>query len=266
MAKKIYKCDICGHEGNSDQVRKCHGMRLCSKHRNQIEKHNRITDSSSIESKERNKFIIENDYAIMIIHSKKVDHPIHVKIDIDDIKRVSVRKWNILIQGKSINVFASFNNKTIKLSRYLLNYDGELFVDHINRDTLDNRKCNLRIVTPAENSQNRGVTGLYKTPSGKWKAIINYFGKRFYVGTFKTKEQALEAKIKLANKIQIESEQLQSHYNITKERNIQQLGNKWTVNISEHGKRKYIGIFETLNDAIKARDLAESLKIREESA
>ena len=73
-------------------------------------------------------------------------------------------------------------------------------IDHINRNRSDNRICNLRLVSAAENKQNqnlyknnssgyRGVR-IYK-PSGKWVAVIKANCKRFHLGYFKTQDEAI---------------------------------------------------------------------------
>ena len=76
--------------------------------------------------------------------------------------------------------------------------DG-LIVDHINGDTLDNRKSNLRVVTAVENARNckswnkHGLKGIQVTQRGKWKAQIAASGVTYRLGTFDTKESAHEA-------------------------------------------------------------------------
>jgi len=70
-------------------------------------------------------------------------------------------------------------------------------VDHINGDTLDNRKSNLRIVSVQGNSLNRklnqnnsfGWLGVSKTDFG-YVAQIKIDGKMIGLGTFKTPEEA----------------------------------------------------------------------------
>jgi len=55
------------------------------------------------------------------------------------------------------------NDKAISLSRYIMHAVKGDFVDHINRNPLDNRRCNLRIVNARHNVLNRKVknnTGL----------------------------------------------------------------------------------------------------------
>jgi hypothetical protein len=79
-------------------------------------------------------------------------------------------------------------NKKLKLHRYILNYYGNDCVDHINNIRLDNRKCNLRIVTIKQNNMNKKkrkystskYIGVYYNKSNKWvskirNTIIGYF-------------------------------------------------------------------------------------------
>jgi hypothetical protein len=79
-------------------------------------------------------------------------------------------------------------------------YDYKNLVDHINGDRLDNRKCNLRICTMAQNGMNRkpwkGANSMFKGVyrSGSfWYASIRIQGKRIYLGTHKTQEEAAKA-------------------------------------------------------------------------
>lgn len=75
-------------------------------------------------------------------------------------------------------------------------------VDHINRNRLDNRTANLRVVSSAENVHNStrangisGYRGVTKSShSDTWEARIAYKGCRIHLGVFKTKEEAAAAR------------------------------------------------------------------------
>ena len=85
---------------------------------------------------------------------------------------------------------------------YIPNPENKPQVDHINRDTSDNRICNLRWVTNLENCQNKGIsknntTGIknisYDKSKDIWRFNKNINGKRTQKW-FKTKEEAIEFK------------------------------------------------------------------------
>lgn len=74
--------------------------------------------------------------------------------------------------------------------------------DHINGDKLDNRRGNLRVVTPSRNQVNRkrlnrnntsGVRGVARA-FGKWRAQITVNRKNHHLGLFASKEEAIAAR------------------------------------------------------------------------
>ena len=79
-------------------------------------------------------------------------------------------------------------------------------VDHINHDSLDNRRCNLRVATIRQNAQNMrvrsdntsGYKGVYKHSKGGFVAQIWVKSEHRYLGYFATPELAHEAYCKAA--------------------------------------------------------------------
>jgi len=99
--------------------------------------------------------------------------------------------------------------KLVRMHRIIAgaNHKDEI-VDHINGNTLDNRRSNLRICSNAENGRNRGKNS--NNSSGfkgvflkrdKWAAQIKHNGKSIHLGTFKTPEEAHLAYQRAANKL-----------------------------------------------------------------
>lgn len=75
--------------------------------------------------------------------------------------------------------------------------DKNVFVDHINHNRIDNRRCNLRLVTKSQNNQNRSslknstskYLGVY-IRKGKWISRIKVNQKPIHLGTFTCETQA----------------------------------------------------------------------------
>lgn len=82
-------------------------------------------------------------------------------------------------------------------------------IDHINRDRLDNRASNLRIISRSENSLNinRGsltskYPGIYWHEfSSKWTVRKHYKGVRLFIGQCITEADAIELSNNTSNKI-----------------------------------------------------------------
>ena len=105
------------------------------------------------------------------------------------------------LTGKSDGGYAGFriDNNIILVHRFIMNTPPGMETDHINGDSLDNRRSNLRVCTHLENGYNRGKqsnnTSGYKgvywhSQRNKWAAQIDAHGKHVYIGIF---EDILEA-------------------------------------------------------------------------
>lgn len=118
---------------------------------------------------------------------------------------VGLWKWKANASGRGW--YAARNHTTringerrtivIWLHRTILTLPHGLFVDHINRNTLDNRLENLRAASASANSINRrcrtGTSSKYRGVSrrwGKWRALITINGVRKPLGAFETEIEA----------------------------------------------------------------------------
>lgn len=136
---------------------------------------------------------------------------IETLIDTEDLNRARsfpgrwYASWQDDTKQFRVTGVATVQGETLraKLHRWLLEAPDELEVDHINNDTLDNRRSNLRLATRSENAQNRrsaqsnarsGLRGVHwHGQKGKWWARMCVGGKRYSLGLFETKEEAARA-------------------------------------------------------------------------
>jgi len=135
-------------------------------------------------------------------------------VDDDDYKTLSQYKWYALHDIQAEHWTAVRMNKdkpkrrTIYMHRQIINTPLGMETDHINHNGLDNRKCNLRVCTRAENMQNRrperNCTSVFKGVTwqkGKWKAQIICNKKHYYLGCFENELDAAHAYIEKAKQL-----------------------------------------------------------------
>lgn len=119
-------------------------------------------------------------------------------VDVEDLKKVSVYSWSRAVRGGAIAYSGGGreNAKMVYMHRLVMEAPEGLLVDHKNRNTLDNRKLNLRFATKKQNAANmdrgrvfKGVTG----HDGAWQAQITVDGNNRYLGTFSSPQEAAAA-------------------------------------------------------------------------
>ncbi len=117
-------------------------------------------------------------------------------VDDEDFESVDAFKW-YFNSGYAVRG----TKPRIGMARSILGETGRnVVVDHINGDTLDNRKTNLRRTTQSKNCINRGkrkskTSSPYKGVSyvkkhANWMAYICRDNRQHYLGVFKTEVAA----------------------------------------------------------------------------
>lgn len=146
-------------------------------------------------------------------------------------------------------------------------------IDHINRNPLDNRRCNLRIATQSQNLGNRVIRSIdnksgYKGVDfierlNRWRATVG--GK--HIGLFGSPEEAAHAYDAMAIKrygefarLNFPNDIIEFHPkiimcdNTTGYRGVSKDGNKWTAEFCIQRKRYRLCSFLTPQDAARAYD------------
>lgn len=113
-------------------------------------------------------------------------------------------KWCVVVKrGKPYFQKRLSRNKLVELHRWIMGEPKGLYIDHINGNTLDNRRSNLRVVKNSTNIRNgrvrsnntSGVTGVrLREDRGKWEARIRVDYSIKVLGLFKTKSEAVRAR------------------------------------------------------------------------
>ena len=118
--------------------------------------------------------------------------------DLEDYDLIKNHCWWINDSGYLIS------GKSLRMHRLIMNVSNKnILIDHINHNTKDNRKSNLRIVTNSQNSMNlkmpinntSGAVGVsWSKLHNKWEAHISVNKKKKHLGLFDNFGNAVKAR------------------------------------------------------------------------
>lgn len=196
MRKEIRKtriCPQCGRIHFSTNL-------LCPKHSRQLRDYGKFLDNNPRTVYDPNEIRIKGDYAEVDVYDKQANVSQTFIIDTEDVPIIAKYKWGAKYYKKDKLLYiACIDNKTHKhiyLHHLLMGFPSET-IDHINGNTLDNRKSNLRIATKSIQSINQkkventitGIKGVKRSRHG-YVAHLGWEGKVYYSKIFNTAAEA----------------------------------------------------------------------------
>lgn len=153
----------------------------------------------------------EDDYGTILTIMSDSHGMMCFIIDNDDVERVKQHKW-LIFKAKNhdccnaiYKYYAISSSKRVLLHRFITNAEKGRVVDHLNGNTFDNRKRNLKLCTYSENGRNqikharkspKSIMGVYYNDKrNKWYAYITIEGKRHSLGYYEDEQGAIDARL-----------------------------------------------------------------------
>ena len=155
--------------------------------------------------------IVDNEYVVFNINGR--EGLLDVLIDIEDTELATLYPWHADWRKSLGNYYVSYSKyisikdgkqkrETIRLHNLIMGSSKDKVVDHINHNSLDNRRCNLRLVDKVKNATNRSGrnsnnTSGYRNVSWikdykKWVVQLQVNGTNKLLGKFDDVHEAGE--------------------------------------------------------------------------
>ena len=100
----------------------------------------------------KNKFTIINDYVEI-----ELQNNLKTLIDLEDLERVKTMGWYAKYDSHTNGYYVCGGSDGVRLHRLVMDTPSNMVVDHIDRNTLDNRKSNLLNTDNAGNMKNLSI-------------------------------------------------------------------------------------------------------------
>lgn len=154
----------------------------------------------------KNSIIVYDTYTEIILEYKD-GTKVPVKVDNEDVSDLLLFRWSRLNTKENAyaytNIVVEGKQKAILMHKFILNYFGDLDIDHKNGDKFDNRKSNLRVCTHQNNGFNqkvrknntsghKGVNWFKRDSNWEVKIMVDY--KAIYLGRYKSLEEAIKVR------------------------------------------------------------------------
>lgn len=144
-----------------------------------------------------------HDGALIPLRDRKGTVVAHSLIDEDNVDDIACLRWHRTHWGYAASSFSvSGRKRGVFMHRAILDLEhgDPRQGDHINGNRLDNRRCNLRIVTREQNLQNRRSTGTTSIHRGvSWSTLHRCWiaqarsGCRYFNARFEDEAEAAKA-------------------------------------------------------------------------
>lgn len=209
------ECAVC-HRSNEETTvlwYSAYQKPLCGKHFAQLYRLGRTLERTHYDG---NEYVLCEDHAEIILRDKDYNIVGKAIIDLEDVEKCKKHKWFLSKESKNNLPYVIGKDKTnrrnIWLHRFIMDYAGPLDIDHINRNTFDNRKENLRIADRTINNSNRSFAGVTKSED-KFMARISRYNKKYYLGVYETQQEAEAAVASARKEYKSDPEAFEEKYN-----------------------------------------------------
>lgn len=197
----MYHCEICGRKC-SKKIR-YGGYTLCPKHMHQLRKYGKFLDANPRANHDLNDYKVDEEVTTVFVYNQKNDCVGQFLIDTEDLPKIKYHKWRFSHQHVVTGSGAGHIRECSHVILQIPKEKDDTIVDHINGDTFDNRKQNLRICSQQENLLNQssmitntnGFIGIsFESQRNKYSAEIRKGYVRCHLGRFDTLKEAVYAR------------------------------------------------------------------------
>lgn len=133
----------------------------------------------------------------------KLTRGLYAKVDPEDFHRLNVHKWHAVPNGTTFYAIRNIRTKTgkrtkIRMHQEIVKAPKGHELDHKDRNGINNRSKNLRVVTHDQNIKNYGSIGGSSNYKGvswskqarKWRAQLRINYKQTHLGYFDSEKEA----------------------------------------------------------------------------